>query len=141
MIILDTNVVSEFMGSPPASAVLDWLNAQESESLHFTAVSVAEITFGLRVLPAGKRRDLLSEQFERFLARAFATRILPFDLPAAKYYGELCARRRRLGRPISVADAQIASIAAASGFSVATRNIDDFEACDVSLIDPFTSAQ
>ena len=138
MIILDTNVVSEFMTSPPASAVLNWLNAQETTSLFLTTITIAEIGFGLRTLPKGKRRDLLTERFEQFVTTAFEQRILPFDEDAARVYGEVLGYRREIGRPISSLDGQIAAIARSRGFSVATRNIKDFEDCQVDLINPFS---
>ena len=138
MIILDTNVVSEFMTSPPASSVLNWLNAQETSSLFLTTITIAEIGFGLRTMPNGKRRDMLTERFEQFVTTAFEQRILPFDEDAARVYGDVLAHRREIGRPISSLDGQIAAIARSRGFSVATRNIRDFEECQVDLINPFS---
>ena len=138
MIILDTNVVSEFMTSPPASSVLNWLNAQETSSLFLTTITIAEIGFGLRTMPNGKRRDMLTERFEQFVTTAFEQRILPFDEDAARVYGDVLAHRREIGRPISSLDGQIAAIARSRGFSVATRNITDFEECQVDLINPFS---
>ena len=138
MIILDTNVVSEFMTSPPASAVLNWLNAQETTSLFLTTITIAEIGFGLRTMPKGRRRDLLTERFEQFVTTAFEQRILSFDEDAARVYGEVLGYRREIGRPISSLDGQIAAIARSRGFSVATRNIKDFEDCQVELINPFS---
>ena len=138
MIILDTNVVSEFMTSPPASAVLNWLNAQETTSLFLTTITIAEIGFGLRTMPKGRRRDLLTERFEQFVTTAFEQRILSFDEDAARVYGEVLGYRREIGRPISSLDGQIAAIARSRGFSVATRNIKDFEDCQIDLINPFS---
>lgn len=137
MIVLDTNVVSELMTSPPAETILKWLNAQDAVNLYLTTISIAEIGFGLRVMPDGRRRRLLTDRFEQFLAAAFATRILPFDESAARVYGEIRGLRRELGRPMSTFDGQIAAIARARGFSIATHNIKDFENCGVELINPF----
>ncbi len=137
MIVLDTNIVSEFMGSPPAPAVRAWLNGQDTTTLHVTAVTVAEIRLGLRLMAAGKRRRLLGEQFERFLAQSFPSRVLPFDEGAADAYAEIRARRSRSGRPVTLFDAQIAAIARSVGMAVATRNVKDFEECGVVLINPF----
>jgi len=141
MIVLDTNIVSEFMTSPPAPQVKDWLNAQDGAKLYFTTVSIGEISFGLHAMPDGKRRALLAERFERFLAQAFRSRVLAFDEAAARIYGELRATRRALGRPMSVFDGQIAAIAKANGSALATRNVKDFEACGVELINPFDEAR
>jgi len=140
MIVLDTNVVSEFMTSPPARPVQEWLNAQDAASLHLTTISIAEISFGLRALPDGRRRQLLADRFEEFLAAAFESRVLPFDEDAARAYGEIRGHRREQGRPMSNFDGQIAAIAKTRGFAVATRNIKHFEDCGLELIDPFSVA-
>ena len=137
MIILDTNVVSEFMTSPPASQVLDWLNTQDVTSLYLTSISIAEIGYGLRAMPEGKRRRLLSERFEQFVKEAFTARVVSFDESAARIYGEVMCERKELGRPMSTLDGQIAAIARSRGFIVATRNIKDFEHCQIELINPF----
>lgn len=138
MIVLDTNVVSEFMTSVPAPPVLEWLNARDAGDLYLTTISIAEIRFGLRVMPDGQRRRLLTDRFEQFLAVAFPSRLLSFDEHAAAAYGELRGHRREIGRPMSVFDAQIAAIATTRDFAVATRNVRDFEDCGLVLIDPFT---
>jgi len=137
MIVLDTNIVSEFMASPPAGSVVAWLNAQHAVDLYFTTISIAEIGSGLRVMPNGKRRQMLSERFEQFLALAFESRIVSFDEDAARLYGEIRARHREIGRPMSDFDGQIAAIAKSRGFAVTTRNIKDFTDCGLELINPF----
>ena len=137
MIILDTNVVSEFMTSPPSTAVLEWLNAQEPTALYMTSISVAEICFGLNAMHQGRRRRLLEDRFERFIAAAFSSRLLHFDEAAARVFGEIKAYRKSIGRPLSDFDGQIAAIARVHRFSIATRNLSDFDHCLVDLIDPF----
>ncbi len=140
MIILDTNVVSEFMTSPPASPVLDWLNDQDTSRLYLSTITIAEISFGLRVMPKGKRRRMLGERFHQFVASAFEQRILSFDGDAAQRYGEIMGHRKEIGRPISSLDGQIAAIARSQGGSVATRNIKDFEECQIELVNPFSTS-
>lgn len=137
MIIVDTNIISEFMTSPPASQVLEWINAQSAASLYMTTISIAEIGYGLRCMPKGKRQRLLTERFNQFVDTAFDTRILSFDEVAAHLYGEIKGYRREIGRPLSDLDGQIAAIARANGFSIATRNTKDFEECGIELINPF----
>ena len=141
MIILDTNVVSEFMTSPPANPVLNWLNAQVTTSLYLSTITIAEIGFGLSVMSAGKRRRLLSERFERFVATAFDQRILSFDESAARAYGEILGHRREIGRPMSSFDGQIAAIARSNDFGIATRNVKDFEECQITLVNPFSTPE
>ena len=104
-----------------------------------TAVTVGEIRYGLRILPQGKRQLSLEEGFERILAEAFAGRILAFDEAAAHRYGEVMGRRKEIGRPFAILDGQIASIAWSNGYSVATRNVQDFIDCGVEVVNPFGS--
>jgi predicted nucleic acid-binding protein len=141
MIVLDTNVVSEMMKPSPKPSVVDWLNRQETATLYLSTITLAEIGYGLHAMPDGKRRRYLEDRIEEFIAEGFDQRILGFDVVAARAYGELMGRRKNLGRPMSILDGQIASIARANHFAVATRNVDDFEECGVSLINPFEEEQ
>ena len=137
MILLDTNVVSEVMAPKPKESVLDWLNSQRTEALYLSTITIAEISYGLHVLPAGKRRQMLEGRFDLFIGSGFAQRVLSFDERAARLYGELMSQRRKLGRPMSILDGQIAAIARANRFAVATRNVRDFERCGLEIVNPF----
>lgn len=137
MILLDTNVVSAIMQPKPDPAVLEWLRHQVPTSLYLSSVTIAEILFGLRILPEGQRRQRLEDQFARFLARGFEQRILPFDEPAARMYAELMGRRRQRGRPMSLPDGQIAAIARTHHCAIATRNLRDFDECGLEVVNPF----
>lgn len=139
MILLDTNVASEAMKPAPAKVVLDWLNAQTSGQLYLSCISLGEIEYGLRILPDGRRRDDLRARFQRFVATAFALRVCPYDEAAAGCYGEIMAARKVLGQPMSVPDGQIAAIAKARNWALATRNIRDFANCGIAVIDPWTA--
>ena len=137
MILVDTNVVSEVMKVAPSETVVTWLNNQESSSLFISTITIGEIEYGLRILPAGKRRMLLKERFERFISLAFAQRVLPYDEPAARTYGDIMGFRKEIGHPMSIPDGQIAAIAKINGLTISTRNTSDFEDCGIELVDPF----
>ncbi len=138
MIVLDTNVVSELMRPEPSRLVLRWLEQQPHAELNTTAVSVAEIHYGICRLPGGRRRDQLAVAAEDIF-RGFAWQILPFSHSAALEYGALVAGRERAGRPISALDAQIAAICLAAGCALATRNTADFADTGVEVLDPWTA--
>ena len=140
MFVLDTNVVSELMRPAPAPAISSWVAERATSSLFLTAVTEAELRFGLAVMPPGKRRDSLREDLERMLNTGFANRILPFDSDAARAYAEIAAARRGIGRPIGQADGQIAAIARARGMAVATRNVRDFEDMGIDIFNPWVGA-
>lgn len=139
MILLDTNVVSEPLKAAPEPQVLVWLDAQSVETLYLSAISLAELRFGIAALPAGQRRDGLLTSLEQRVLPLFAGRILPFDELAALAYAELRARARAAGRAIATTDdGWIAAIAAAHGLQVATRDVSPFEAAGVPVINPWT---
>ncbi|RLE27273.1 MAG: VapC toxin family PIN domain ribonuclease [Acidobacteria bacterium] len=137
MILLDTNIVSEVMKPAPEGSVLQWLDHQETEELYLSTITIAEINFGIRVLPYGKRRHTLADRFENFVAKGFDQRILSFDTKAAHLFAEIMGRRRELGRPMSFPDGQIAAIARSHHFALATRNVNDFKHCGIDILNPF----
>ena len=137
MIILDTNVISELMKEAPNPHVTQWINRQKAHELALTVIAIAEIMRGLSRLPKGKRRQRLEFNFRAFVRDAFAGRTLPFDEQAALVYGELSASREKAGLAIDPVDLMILSIAETHQASIATRNVRDFEGCDVPLINPW----
>ncbi len=138
MILLDTNILSELMRPTPEAAVEQWLASQPAASVFISAITEAELRYGLALMPSGKRRSALAVEIENMLGEDFSGRILPFDSPAAVAFAEIAAERRQAGRPISQADAQIAAIARSRGAALATRNVPDFEGCGVEIINPWT---
>jgi predicted nucleic acid-binding protein len=138
MILVDTNVVSEAMREGGDARVIDWIDAQDIDTLYLSAVTVAELRFGVAILPNGARRERLSARLEREALPLFAGRVLPFDLDASADYASLMASARAAGKAIGKADGYIAAIAAARGFAVATRDTAAFEAAGLKVIDPWT---
>ena len=137
MIVLDTNVISEPLRPAAESRVIEWIDAQPIETLYLSAITVAELRFGVAALPAGKRRDSLQESLEKQALPLFAGRVLAFDMSASHSYGELMAKARTSGLAIGTADGYIAAIAAANGMMVATRDASPFEAVGVGVINPW----
>lgn len=138
MILLDTNVLSEFMRLQPATQVVVWLDRQAPNEIWTNAVSRAEIELGLALMPEGKRQKSLSQAARTMFDEDFAGRCLPFDEIAASYYGRIVSTRTRMGRPISVEDAQIAAIALAYRMLLSTRNTADFEdIAGLNVINPW----
>lgn len=138
MIIIDTNIVSEVMRPNPNVNVMRWLNQQDINALYITSVSMAESYFGLYRMPEGKRKDGLLIQFRLILENIFQDRLLGFTDEHSESYAELCTFAEKSGKPMQMADAQIAAIAKFHGATVVTRNTKDFEACGIKLINPFS---
>lgn len=138
MIILDTNVVSALMRDVPDRSVLEWLDQQPESSIWTTSVTVFEIQAGLQVMPAGRKRSLLSEQFERLLDE-IDHRISVFDEEAARQAANLTASRQKKGRPVELRDTMIAGIVLAGKASLATRNTAHFSDLSATIIDPWAA--
>ena len=137
MIVLDTNVISELWTVEPNPNVLAWIDAQAVETLYLSAVTVAELRYGLAAMPEGKRRTIYQERLEQEVLPTFAGRVLAFDLGTSRTYAELMARARAGGKAIGKADGYIAATATAHGLIVATRDTSPFEAGGLEVINPW----
>ena len=137
MILLDTNVLSELMNPSPSEAMKAWLDGIRSADLRMCAITRGEIELGIALMPRGRRRDRFAASARKLYAY-FQVRCLPFEENAAIIFGRIVAERKKLGRPISILDAQIASIALVHDLKLATRNIKDFQHIeDLCLINPW----
>jgi predicted nucleic acid-binding protein len=139
VILLDTNVVSEAMRPSADPAVTAWLDAQVADTVYLSSITLAELLFGIGILPAGRRKAALSAALEGIL-NAFGGRILPFDQDVARTYAEIAAQARGAGQGLPIPDGYIAATAATHGYAVATRDATPFRAAGVKVIDPWTEA-
>jgi toxin FitB len=137
VIVLDTNVISELARQVPDPGVLSWLDSLGVFEVATTAVTAAELRYGVARLPDGHRKRELAVVMSGILAEDFHGRVLPFDDRASARYADIVIGRERIGRPIGIADAQIAAICRDSGAILATRNIADFEETGIELINPW----
>lgn len=136
MIVVDTNVASELMRPSPAVAVRDWVRSHHARELCTTAITVAEIRYGIERLPGGRRKEALRAAAVEIFAM-FADQILSFDVAAAEQYALVVSERDGLGLPSDGFDAQIAAICRARGAALATRNLADFHETGVEVINPW----
>jgi predicted nucleic acid-binding protein len=139
VIVLDTNVLSEEIRPSPSPRVLRWFKEQEPVNIFTTAITQAEMLYGLQSLPVGRRRSALQFAIEKTFDQEFAGRILPFDEDAARSFAKIVAARDALGRPISQFDGMIAAIARSRHAALATRNVADFQDCGLRIIDPWAA--
>ncbi len=137
MIVLDTNVISELMRARPDPRVLAWVDEQPAVEVYLTAVTAAELRYGVARLATGRRKAELAERIQRTLEEEFSGRILPFDDDAATHYGDVVVDRERQGAVTSMADAEIAAICRSHSANLATRNTRDFTHTGIVVIDPW----
>ncbi len=135
--VLDTNVLSELMKPQGSRTVKNWVATQPRENLFITSITQAEILYGIAILPDGKRSQALRETAQAMFDEEFVGQILVFDEKAAVCFAQIAAHRKKIGKPISQADAQIAAICLANNAEIVTRNVDDFSDCQIKLINPW----
>jgi len=140
LIVVDTNVISELARQMPAPEVISWIDSLATGEVATTAITAAELLYGVARLPDGRRKTELSAAVNGLLNNELDGRVLPFDRLAADRYADIVSRRERLGQPIGIADAQIAAICSTAGAALATRNIADFEDTGIELINPWSLA-
>ena len=136
-ILLDTNVISEPLKASGDVKVLEWIDAQSIETLFISTISLAELRYGIAVLPEGKRKLMLQTSLETRVLPLFEGRILPFDIAASNAYAVLQSQARAAGKAIAPTDGFIAAIATVHSLSVATRDVSPFEAAGLAVINPW----
>lgn len=139
MIVLDTNVISEPVKPLADPLVVAWLDRQPKETLCLCAPVLMEVLLGISLLPDGKRKRIMAVAVQALFANYFADRFLAFEREAAVLYASLASRATAKGYSISVADCQIAAIAAVHGFAVATRDTAPFLSVGVPVVNPWKS--
>jgi predicted nucleic acid-binding protein len=137
VILLDTNVLSELIRRVPDEGVTRWLDSLDAAAVATTAITAAELLYGVARLPAGRRKERLSEAIRALIEEDLGGRVEPFDAPAATHYADLVSDRDSRGRPIGIADAQIAAICRKLGATLATRNTSDFKDTGIEILDPW----
>ena len=135
MIFLDTNVLSEAMRIAPDARVMRWLGAL-GERGSVSTVVLAELRFGIERIRPSERAPRLANVLAE-LVHGYAGRIHGFDLDAAFIYGEIMGKASRAGRPMQAPDGMIAAISLRHKAELATRNVRDFEALGVTVVNPW----
>ncbi len=136
MIILDTNVLSELMRPEPAPRVATWVRDRDRRELRTTAITLAEVRYGMARLPDGRRKQVLLAAADEIFS-AFADQVVPVDTAAAEHYAVIASNRERAGKPIAGFDALIAAVCRSRGAALATRNVSDFDGTGIEVIDPW----
>jgi toxin FitB len=134
--VLDTNVVSELMRPDPAPGVARWVRGRDRRELRTTAITVAEVRYGIARLADGRRKQALLAAADEVFA-AFGDQVLPVDGAAAEQYAVIASGRERAGKSAAGFDALIAAVCRSRGAALATRNVSDFEGTGIEVIDPW----
>lgn len=132
MYLLDTNIVSELRRKKPHGAVVAWLHSVDDKDLYLASVTLAEIQAGIELT---REQDAeRAAELEVWLDDVAATyNILNLDGSAFRTWAKLMHKKS----DTLYEDGMIAAIAKANKLTVVTRNITDFAAFDVPLLNPF----
>ena len=136
--LIDTNVVSELKRASPSRKVVAFIAGQSLDRLYLSAVTVAEIRFGIELLTDAARRSDLTLWLDNQLRPMFDGRILPVDEDVLLKWRLIIEDGRKRGYTFSHPDVLIAASAAHHGLIVATRNTKEFVAAGVAVHDPWT---
>ena len=135
--LLDTCLISELVKKEPNSAVINWLNEQDEQTLFLSVLNLGELQKGISKLSDGARKDVLQSWVVLDLVERFTGRILDIDLETALCWGRLQGEAEQAGEKLPVMDSLIAATAAAHGLIVVTRNVRDMERCGVRVCNPW----
>jgi hypothetical protein len=137
MIIVDTNVITEFLKPRPSPSVARWMR-YAGDDLYTTAPNEAEARYGIERMTDGQRKRQMEGFIDQIFTARFRDCVLPFDSQAAKVLAFFLAQETRSGRNYGAFDAQIIAIAKVHGATIATGDTD-FDHSGVPLINPWTA--
>ena len=140
MYLLDTNVISETRKGVGANAgVLRFMQEviANGQRTYIAAPTIGELRYGVERLRY--RRDIAQairiETWLNALLQAGTGRVLSLDEPCAQTWGRLMVPDRT-----NQIDKQIAAIALVNHLTLVTRNVRDFQAQGLNVINPFTES-
>jgi predicted nucleic acid-binding protein len=135
--LLDTNILSEIRRPKPEPKVLAFIEALPLDELYISAVTLAELRFGIERLDQGERRDELSHRLAHTVRSMFNQRVLPVTEDIIFRWRVLMEEARKVGHTYLQLDLLIAATALHHGFTVVTRDRDEFDKAGVTVINPW----
>jgi toxin FitB len=135
--LLDTNVLSELRRPAPNANVLAFVAAQPLDRLYVSAVTLAEIRFGIEMVADAGKRSALSDWLAHRVRPMFERRVLPVSEDVMYRWRLLVEEGRKAGHTFSQPDLIIAATAIHHGLTIVTRDTRDFERARADVLDPW----
>ena len=124
--LLDTDAISEWVKPRPNPGLTGWMESADEDRIFLSAVSLAELRYGVERMATGSRRSRLEAWLGHELPLRFEGRILPIDINVADAWGKIMSRSEAAGRPMGAMDGFLAATAEVRGLTLVTRNVADF---------------
>ena len=135
--LLDTCVISELVTKQPDAKVVEFVDSLDPDDTHLSVITIGEIVKGIEKLPNSRRKQELHIWLKEDLLSRFQGKIIPIDEDVIVEWGILTAHVEMAGRPMPAIDSLIAATAQAHRLTLVTRNVDDFSASGVELVNPW----
>lgn len=135
--LLDTNVISELVARQPDQKVLSWIDSLDPHTVYLSVITIGEIQKGIAKLQDASRQVELAAWLNDQLLVRFAGQILVIDVGVMLTWGSLMAQLEHVGRPLPAIDSLIAAIARYHRCTLVTRNVKDFAATSIDLLNPW----
>lgn len=137
--LIDTCVLSELVKKLPSVQVAEWFNQQQPEQLFVSSITIAEIKKGLYKISAAqpKHFQVLTQWLSKLEVK-FSGRVLPVTDAVLEDWAEISAQAELQGRKLAVMDSLIAATAHQHKLVLVTRNVEDFIATPVRIVNPYS---
>ncbi|MFZ9859356.1 MAG: type II toxin-antitoxin system VapC family toxin [Roseiflexaceae bacterium] len=135
--LLDTNVIAELVKPMPNQDVVRWVDARDEQQLYVSVITIGELLRGIAKHPQPARQAVLAAWVHDQLVPRFADRIVPVSLAVMRVWADVTVECERRGRPLPAIDSLIAASALSLKATIVTRNVSDFVATGVDVVNPW----
>jgi toxin FitB len=139
--LLDTNVLSELRRPKPAPMVVAFIAGQPLDCLFVSSVTLAEIRFGIELVPNAGRRAELNDWLTHKVRPMFEQRVLPITEDIMLKWRLLVEDGCKAGHTFSQPDLIIAATALEHRLTVVSRDVSDYESARVPVVNPWLSVK
>ena len=136
--LLDTNILAELRRPKPERKVIAFVTAQPLELLHVSAVTFAEIRFGIELVTDAGRRAELNDWLAHRVRPMFEQRVLAITEDILFKWRLLVEEGRKAGHTFSQPDLIIAATALHHGLTVVSRDVRDFQRARAPVLNPWS---
>jgi len=135
--LFDTCVISELVSKQPSARVVEWVDSLDPDDVYLSVLTIGEIIKGIEKLPNSRRKTELHTWLKEDLLARFQGKIIPVDMDVIMVWGILTAHVESAGKPMPAIDALIAATVKVNQLTLVTRNVSDFDAAGMKVLNPW----